>query len=50
MSGMVLGSMIEADYKLREYEARIRMQRRVLRDRAKWERYEDEFLNDENKK
>ncbi|KAJ0294766.1 hypothetical protein COL154_000310 [Colletotrichum chrysophilum] len=36
---------------LREYEARIRMQRRLMRDRAKWERFEQEFLeNPEEKK
>lgn len=51
MSAMVLGSMLEADHRLREYEARIRMQRRLMRDRAKWERFEQEFLeNPEEKK
>ncbi|KAH0444944.1 imidazoleglycerol-phosphate dehydratase [Colletotrichum kahawae] len=51
MSAMVLGSMLEADHRLREYEARIRMQRRLMRDRAKWERFEQEFLeNPEAKK
>ncbi|KAF6819766.1 imidazoleglycerol-phosphate dehydratase [Colletotrichum musicola] len=44
MSAMVLGSMLEADHRLREYEARMRMQKRILRDRAKWERFEQEFL------
>ena len=50
MSGMVLGSMIEADHRLREYEARVRMQKRILRDRAKWERFEEEYLNDDKSK
>ncbi|TDZ12886.1 hypothetical protein C8034_v011633 [Colletotrichum sidae] len=44
MSAMVLGSMLEADNRLREYEAKVRMQKRILRDRAKWERFEQEFL------
>ncbi|KAK2058536.1 hypothetical protein LY76DRAFT_593164 [Colletotrichum caudatum] len=44
MSAMVLGSMLEADNRLREYEAKIRIQKRMLRDKAKWERFEQEFL------
>ncbi|OLN85008.1 hypothetical protein CCHL11_03935 [Colletotrichum chlorophyti] len=44
MSAMVLGSMLEADHRLREYEARVRLQKRILRDRARWERFEQEFL------
>ncbi|GJC82037.1 imidazoleglycerol-phosphate dehydratase [Colletotrichum tofieldiae] len=44
MSAMVLGSMLEADNRLREYEAKVRIQKRILRDRAKWERFEQEFL------
>ncbi|WQF79787.1 Putative respiratory complex factor Rcf3 [Colletotrichum destructivum] len=44
MSAMVLGSMLEADNRLREYEARVRIQKRMLRDKAKWERFEQEFL------
>lgn len=43
MSGMILGSMLEADHRLREYEARIRIQKRMMRDRAVWESYEREF-------
>lgn len=43
MSSMVLGSMIEADSRLREYEQKVRMHRRVLRERAKWEQYEEEI-------
>ncbi|KAF4119652.1 hypothetical protein GMORB2_4561, partial [Geosmithia morbida] len=42
MSGMVFGGMIHADAQLREYEARMRMQRRLIREKAKWERYEEE--------
>lgn len=43
MSGMILGGMIEADHRLRLYEYQMRMQRRVMREQAKWERYEEEF-------
>lgn len=46
MSGMVLGSMIEADARLRQYEARMRVQRRLAADRAYWERFEKEYGND----
>lgn len=41
---MVVGGMIEADHRLRLYEYKMRMQRRVMRDQAKWERYQDEFI------
>jgi hypothetical protein len=43
MSGMVLGSMINADHRLREYEQNMRSQRRWMKERAKWERYEEEI-------
>lgn len=43
MSGMILGGMIEADHRLRLYEYQMKMQRRVQRDQARWERYEAEF-------
>lgn len=43
MSGMVLGSMIEADSRLRKFEYEMRMQRRWQMEKAKWERYEKEF-------
>ena len=35
MSGMIVGSMIEADSRMRQYEARVRIERRIARDRAK---------------
>jgi hypothetical protein len=47
---MVMGGMIEADSRLRMYENRIRQQRRMMRNQAKWERYEEEFLEDKDKK
>jgi hypothetical protein len=40
---MVLGSMINADHRLREYEQNMRSQRRWMKERAKWERYEEEI-------
>lgn len=43
MSGMVMGAWIEADYRLREYEARVRMQRRLNKERAVWRTYEEEY-------
>lgn len=52
MSGMVLGGMLEADWRLRQYEQQMRMQRRLQREKAKWERYQEEFGggSDEGKK
>ncbi|PHH80352.1 hypothetical protein CDD83_3767 [Cordyceps sp. RAO-2017] len=43
MSGMLLGGMIEADRSLRQYEYQMKMQRRWHQEKAKWERYEEEF-------
>ncbi|KAI1087540.1 hypothetical protein F5B19DRAFT_63993 [Rostrohypoxylon terebratum] len=50
MSGMIIGSMIEADYRMRQYEQRVRMQRRMARDRALWADYEKELLEIEDEK
>jgi hypothetical protein len=47
MSGMVLGGMLEADHRMREFEAKMRLQRRIMRDRAMWQRYEDEYGKDD---
>jgi hypothetical protein len=47
MSGMVFGSMIEADYRLREHESRVRMQKRIQRDRVMWQKFEDEYGKDD---
>lgn len=46
---MVVGSMLESDHSLRRYEERVRMERRIARDRAKWQRYEDEYVAEEPK-
>ncbi|KAL2139111.1 hypothetical protein VTI28DRAFT_5742 [Corynascus sepedonium] len=48
MSGMVLGSMIEADSRLRAYEARMRVQRRLQREQAYWEKFEREYGKDDD--
>lgn len=49
MSGMVLGGMIHADRQLRQYESQMRMQRRWLKEKAKWEQYEEEISKNINK-
>jgi len=43
MSGMVIGSMMEADYQLRQFEQRVRIQKRLARERARWESFEREI-------
>lgn len=48
MSGMVVGSMIEADYSIRQYEAHVRLQRRIARDREVWQRFENEYGKDDD--
>ncbi|KAL2136801.1 hypothetical protein VTI74DRAFT_1453 [Chaetomium olivicolor] len=48
MSGMVLGSMLEADHRLRQYEARMRVQRRLAREQAYWQTFEREYGKDED--
>lgn len=40
---MILGACLEADHRVREYETKVRMQKRLLRDRAVWESYEKEY-------
>lgn len=44
---MLAGAMIEADHSMRQYEAHIRMQRRLARDRLVWQQYEDEYGKDD---
>jgi len=43
MSGMTLGSILEADRRLREHGADVRKQTKMARDAAVWRRYEAEF-------
>lgn len=47
MSGMLGGAMIEADHSMRQYEAHVRMQRRLARDRAVWRQFEEEYGKDD---
>ncbi|CAK7243026.1 MAG: hypothetical protein STHCBS139747_004533 [Sporothrix thermara] len=46
MSGMVLGSMLEADGRLRQFEAEVRHQRRVARHQARMRALEDDDEDD----
>jgi len=46
MSGMVLGSMIEAGSRLRAFEGRMRVQGRLQREPAYWEKVEREYGKD----
>lgn len=45
MSGMVLGGMIEADNRLRQYEAAVRQQRRIARHQARMRALDEEDQN-----
>ncbi|MCJ1256857.1 hypothetical protein MMC24_004682 [Lignoscripta atroalba] len=49
MSGMTVGSMIEADRRLRAYEGRVRMEKRIERDEGAWKAFEEGFRRDEEK-
>ncbi|KAL9471451.1 hypothetical protein ACSS6W_009392 [Trichoderma asperelloides] len=49
ISAMTLGGMISADQRLRDYEAEMRAQRRWLREKAKWDRYEQEVAHNNEK-
>ncbi|KFY16976.1 hypothetical protein V492_00985 [Pseudogymnoascus sp. VKM F-4246] len=44
MSAMIMGGMLEADSRLREHEARIRVQKKlgIGLDKASWEKYEQD--------
>jgi hypothetical protein len=43
MSGMVLGSMMEADSRIHAYEARMRVQKRLAMEQAYWRNFEKEY-------
>jgi hypothetical protein len=43
MSGMIVGSMIEADKRMISYEQHVRHQKRLKRDMEVWRRYEEEY-------
>lgn len=40
---MILGGCLEADHRIRQYEAKMRMHKRLMRDRAVWDEYEQEY-------
>lgn len=48
MSGMVLGSMLEADARLREYEAQMRLRRRLMKEQAMWASFEERYGKEED--
>jgi hypothetical protein len=43
MSGMTIGSMIEADRRLRAFEVSMRRRKRIERDAEAWRRFENDF-------
>jgi hypothetical protein len=43
MSGMIVGGCLEADNRLREYEAKVRVRKKLGMDQVAWEHYEKEF-------
>lgn len=43
MSGMTLGSMVEADHRLRAHELIVRNQKKLHRDAEVWRKYEAEI-------
>lgn len=45
MSGMTLGSMIEADSRLRRHEMGVRRQKLIARDHEVWRRYQEDYLD-----
>ncbi|KAL1876889.1 hypothetical protein VTK73DRAFT_9042 [Phialemonium thermophilum] len=48
MSGMVLGGMIDADARLRQYERRMRMEKRLMRENAMRANFEKLYGKDED--
>lgn len=46
MSGMVTGSMIEADRRLRWHEELVRRQKRMAADAEMWRRYQQDYVNE----
>ncbi|QSZ30685.1 hypothetical protein DSL72_000243 [Monilinia vaccinii-corymbosi] len=43
MGFMVMGGSLEADRRIRQYEAKIRLEKRLIKDRAVWDQYEEEY-------
>lgn len=49
MSGMTIGSVREADKRLRAYEVQARRMRKVRRDAEVWRRYEEDYARSDNR-
>ncbi|KAF2087590.1 hypothetical protein K490DRAFT_65421 [Saccharata proteae CBS 121410] len=49
MSGMILGSMVEADRRLVAHEQFVRRQKRLVRDTAVWRRFEEDYEEEAKK-
>ena len=49
MSGMTVGSIIEADRRMRDFETHARRMRKVRRDQEVWRQYEEEFEKEEDR-
>lgn len=45
MSSMTLGSMIEADQRLRAHEVLVRRNKKIARDAEVWRRYEENYID-----
>ena len=43
---MIMGGFLEADHRMRMYNDRVRLQRRIQHNRAKWESYEQEAMEE----
>jgi hypothetical protein len=48
MSGMIIGSAVEADQRLRLFEAQVRAKRRMVRDQALWRSFHEEYGKDDD--
>jgi hypothetical protein len=43
MSFVLLGASLEADKRIRMYETKMRLEKRLRRDRILWQSYEEDF-------
>jgi hypothetical protein len=46
---MVLGGMVAAEHRLQEFEAQMRLKRRMIAEKERWERYEEELAGQDGK-
>lgn len=49
MSGMTIGSVIEGERRLREFQTRARRMRKLQKDQEVWRRFEQEFEEEQGK-